>query len=161
MEKIWYGVIVLAYRQNPLKLLLVKTPKRDRAMPIFCSLGEKETYAMGAIRELKEVFSWKIKVNQFTQTNLKYEFVYGTDQEEKAGSKSINLVLLLDTSDFAELKSCQETAPSCWLLPDEAVKKIDSVNLKEILKQAVARISLINSSPKGKRQSGICLKPAH
>lgn len=151
----------MAYRQNPLKLLLVKTQKNDQAVPIFCSLGEKETYVMGATRGLEETFSWKIKIGQFTQTNLKYEFVYGTDRGEKAGDKSINLVLLLDTSDFAELKSDQEAAPSYWLLPDEALKKIDSADLKGILKEAVERISSIDSSPKGKRQSGICLKPAH
>lgn len=158
--KTWHGVIVLAYRQNPLKLLLIKTQKNDQAMPIFCSLGEKETYAMGAMRELEETFSWKIKNGQFTQTNLKYEFVYGTDRGEKAGDKSINLVLLLDISDFAKPEEGKK-ALSYWLQPDEALEKIDSTDLKEIFRQAVERISSINTSPKGKRQSGICLKPSH
>jgi len=140
MEKIWYGVIVIAYRTNPLRLLLLRNKETNSITPIAGTRKRYESKSEAAVREIYEESSWVIKENQLVKTRVKHRFIYGPQKVERAFEKGENQVYLLNANSLSEPIPTQDAQEHEWYEPEEALRIIDYYGLKPILKESIELI---------------------
>ena len=85
--KVWQGVLVLAYKTNPLEVLLIENRNTGNITPIGGALEEKwaEEAEDAAVRETREETGWKISKDLLTPTNIYHRFQYAPTKKERAG----------------------------------------------------------------------------
>lgn len=113
--KTWVGVIVIAYKTNPTRVLLIQNTETGNITPISGAVEEGETLQQTAARELKEEVGWEVKPEQLRETPVKQEFIYGSKKVERAGDKSVNQVFLLDADSLPDPEETQETKNPQWM----------------------------------------------
>ncbi len=140
MEKIWYGIIVIAYKTNPLRILLLRNIDTHTITPIAGSRKRLESKTEAAIRETYEEAGWIIRKNQLTKTRLKHKFIYGPQKVERAFEKGENQVFLLNADTLSQPIPTKDTKEHKWYHPKEALRIIDFYNLKSILRDSIELI---------------------
>ncbi len=133
--KTWLGTIVIAYKTNPTRVLLIQNTKTGNITPISGAVEEGETLQQTAARELKEEVGWNVNPEQFKETPVKQEFIYGSKKAERAGDKGINQVFLLDAGSLPDPEETRDTKNPKWMGINEAKEKITFEDLKDVLEK--------------------------
>ena len=133
----WYGAIVVAYKTNPIRILLVENKKTGNITPISGATENNETQIETAIRELKEEVGWIISPQQLRGTSLNHEFIYGSNKAERVGDKGSNKIFLLNADNLPEPKETNDTKFPRWLDYPDVISNISFPDLQEIIKQAL------------------------
>jgi ADP-ribose pyrophosphatase YjhB (NUDIX family) len=139
--KTWLGVIVITYKTNPYRILIIENKKTGNITSISGAVNNEETLEEAAIREIKEEIDWTINQEQLQKTSIKQEFIYGPQKEERAGDKGINQVFLLNADNLPEPKETNDTKNAMWATIEKAKKKITFNDLKEIIEETSKIIS--------------------
>jgi 8-oxo-dGTP pyrophosphatase MutT (NUDIX family) len=138
--KTWFGAIVLVYKTNPLRILLVKNKKSGNVGPVSGALEGNETELQAAARELKEEIGWKVNPVQLAPLNLTHDFIYGSNKPERMGDKGSNQIFTLNADILPDPLETEDIKNTEWLSPEEAIQKISFDDLKEIIKQSIDQI---------------------
>jgi len=136
----WLGVIILAYKTDPLRILLIKNKQTGNITPIAGALEKGENLKDAAVRELREEVGWTVDPNQFKKTDIKHVFSYGSQKKDRAGDKGENAVLLLNADDLSEAKETKDAKSARWLTPGEALKRISFEDLKNVITKSIEYI---------------------
>ncbi len=94
-KKTWYGSIVVAYRTNPVRILLIENTETGNVTTISGAVEHEETQKEAAARELQEEVKWKVPADLLKETGVTHEFIYGEKKKERAGDKGSNQVFLI------------------------------------------------------------------
>ena len=137
MEKIWHGVIVLAYKTNPLRILLLRNTITSAITPIAGTCQKHESKIEATLRETYEEAGWIIHKKQLIKTRLKHKFIYGPQKPERAFEKGENQVYLLNADRLSQPISTQDTKEHKWYKPKDTLKQIDFHNLRPVLKDSL------------------------
>lgn len=139
--KTWFGIIVLAYKTNPLRILLVENTQTGNITPISGAVENDETQIEAAIREVKEEVGWIVSSKLLHETSLNHIFIYGINKAERAGDKGVNKVFLFNADKLPEPQKTNDIRSFKWLPLKEAASSISFPDLQEIIKEASKLLS--------------------
>lgn len=134
--KTWFGTIVLAYRTNPYRLLILENKETKNITPPSGAVEKGESYEETAARELREEIGWIIDPKEFQETSIQQEFIYGPQKKERAGDKGINKVLLLNANNLPEPQETRDAKNARWVSIENAKKEITFRDLREVVEKA-------------------------
>jgi 8-oxo-dGTP pyrophosphatase MutT (NUDIX family) len=134
--KTWLGVIIIPYKTNPLRILILENRKTGNISPPSGALEKGETLEEAAFRELKEEVGWLVNSEMFEVTEIKQDFIYSSNKKERAGDRGINQVLLLDSGNLPDARETGDTKNPLWLSVEEAVERASFEDLRSVIKEA-------------------------
>ena len=140
MAKIWYGIIVIAYKTSPLRLLLLKNTETKTTTPIAGSRKRLESKIEAAIRETFEETGWIIKKKDLIKTRLVHKFIYGPQKIERAFEQGENQVFFLNADSLNEPLPTKDAKVHKWYSPKKTLQKVDFYDLKSIIKDSIKLI---------------------
>ena len=141
MQKTWFGIILVAYKTNPTRILLVENTKSGNISPVSGALEDSENHLDALLREAKEEVNWDIDSSKVKQTNIEYSFIFGSNKPERAGDKGQYKVFLYNADLQAEPQTTKDTKSPVWISKNEVLSKIKFDDLKEVLAKALDSIT--------------------
>ena len=140
--KTWFGVIIVTYKTNPLKVLILENKETGNITLPSGTIEEGETLEEAAVRELKEEVGWTVDPEKFQVTSIKQEFIYGLQKKERSDNQGINQVLLLAANNLPEPVETKDTKNAIWASVEEAKEKVTFKDLRDVLGKAIDLIYL-------------------
>lgn len=137
----WLGAIVLAYKTDPIRILLVENKQTGNITPISGAVENSEIQIEAATREVTEETGWIISPKQLEETSLIHEFIYGAKKVEREGDKGSNKVFLLNADSLSEPQETNDISSPRWLEYPDAISSTSFPDLQEIIKQAFDLLS--------------------
>ncbi len=138
--KTWFGVIIVAFKTDPLQILILENKQTGNITLPSGALENSESTEQAAVRELQEEVGWQINSHDLQATEFKQEFIYGSQKKERSGDRGINQLLILNADNLPDPIETSETKNAKWVTLQEAEKLITFEDLKEVLRQGVKHI---------------------
>ncbi len=138
--KRWDGAIVVAYKTNPLRILLIKNTKSGN---ITCPGGATEPHEQNvdaAAREFYEETGLSVRPESFMSSGIFHEFTYGSSKVERAGDTGKNELFLLDANNLQDPKKTKDAKTFYWYELDEALAKMTFTDVAALVQRAVAHL---------------------
>jgi len=142
-ERIFYGALIIFYKKidNQTIFLVAKNAKSGNTTMVG---GAKEDSDQSlescAQREILEELGLVSDQYHLQSTTIKHEFVFGSNQPERAGKPGSYKVYLADVSHLENIKHTDELREIKWLNKNEAIDSLSFPDLKEVFKKAINNI---------------------
>lgn len=137
-QKIWQGIILLAYKTNPTRVLLIENTKSGNISPISGALEDGENHLQAILRESKEEVNWDLDPKNIKETSISYEFIFGSNKPERQGDKGVYRVFFYNADLINKVpETTKDTKNPMWISKSEVLSHIKFEDLKDVLKKAL------------------------
>jgi len=139
--KTWYGAVIIGYKINPLRILIIENPERKKLTFISGAVEGDETVRDAAVRELQEEVHWDIQNTDLEDTGIFHTFTYALDKPGRGGDQGSNSIFLLNADKLPEPMETTEAINFHWLSVADALASISFPDLRDVAAVALRTLS--------------------
>lgn len=140
--KTWFGAIVLAYKTNPLRVLLIENKETGNITPIAGGTEEGETQSQTATREFFEESGIQISTEDFIDTEIDYTFTYNEKKKDRAGDDASQRIFLLNADNLPGPKETKDAKNPVWVELKDVQEKITFKDIAELIEEVFKNLQL-------------------
>ncbi len=140
MHEILKGVVIIIYKTNPLRILLIENTETGNITPPAGASKKHESYKETAKREIQEEIGVSIEENLLEATELFHEFVFSKSKSQRQGKQARYKILKMKADKEFSPKTTKDSKRLWWLKPPEVMKRLTFKDHKELIKELLNKI---------------------